>query len=1069
MKSILFMCCMAAFLPAYSQKTITIKLVSASDSTLVPNAVVSDTLNRFIVLSDAVGVAKVNAEYRRIQISHVGFYPLSIDLTQVYETTLLVAMNENPNTLEEVKVSTGYQTVSRERSTGSFSIINQQVLNRVSSYDIVSRLEGVTNGLAFDRSKLYRENQGGSPSLRIRGVNTLFAESQPLVILDNFPYEGSLDNINPNDVSSMSILKDASAASIWGAKASNGVIVITTHKGNGNSPLAISFNVGTITTAKPDLRYNPSYISSKDYIAVERELFDRGVYPFIETRAFTPSVDLWQRVKGGLMDREEAERIISGFESADVLNDANKYLYRNGLNQQYAITLQGGTPRHTYYFSAGYDHLGTPVRYSDSDRLTITLNNRLQISTKLSLAVNANLTKSSMRTNGITLSDLETSGISTLYPYASLLTPEGKAAAIPRDYSNIYKESDGNKNLLDWSYYPLEEPHNRNNITRNSENRINTSLSYQWSKSFGTEFLYQYQNFLGNRENMYTGDSYYARNLINRFTQQNDRRIIPIGGVFNSSGSRQNVHSGRLQLNYNRVFGKSVLDAMAGAELRENNTTTSPETMLYGYSHELGQGSTMFDFTAFHPVRPVSSSRIPSAGRQQRMLIDRFVSYYTNLGYLLLSKYNFTGSARWDASNLYGVNTNQKGVPLWHIGSAWVISNEDFFNLKHLSYVRLRFTYGNAGNTVKNITAFPVYATVSSDLVSGLPYGQLQTAGNPDLRWEKTQTFNIGGDFTAFNSRVNGSVEWFSKNATDLIGETAMDPTTGIVSRTVLPVGVVNRINFASTQTKGVDIQLTTKNWASKAVSWETHWIYNYVRSSVKKYNGNPNIPASTFVSSPIPVEGRTIDALYGYKMFGLSADNGNPVVKLSDGSEIDTYEGYGSYLSSLQYQDLAYMGSTVPLHSASMRNSIGFKNFSVSANLMYKGGFYFRRNGIDYFSLINNGTTHRDYLERWQNPGDELHTTIPSFPSALNANRESIYRWSTALIEKGDNIRLQDISLSYQFHRPIKGLKSVRVYANARNLGVLWKATNTGLDPDYPNTRYPAQKVMSFGITANL
>ena len=1047
----------------YGQKAFNGRVTSASDGKPVSGAYLANNQGQVLSQADSLGHFKLLWTKGLIRVSHVGFVTADIMPDTLRTENFIVLLQPAINLLEEVQVTTGYQKLPKERSTGSFVNVNSEVLNRVAGYDVLSRLEGVANGLAFDRRGLNRENLGNPPALRVRGINTLYADNSPLIVLDNFPYEGSLENINPNDVLSVTLLKDAAAASIWGARAANGVIVITTKKG-GAGPLKVSFNSNTQIMAMPDLYYNPQQVASKDFIAIERELFGRGLYVANNNRAFTPAVEQWLRVKEGKQTAVEAERMIAAFEKHDIRKEAERWLYQSGISQQYSLSLQGGTGKHTYYTSLGYDQKSSYVQENTSHRLTLNAANNYAFTSKLYAGLNLNLISRNSQNNGLTLSDLETTGIQTIYPYASLADAAGNPLPLPRDYRDLYKTSVTGSGLLDWNYYPLAEVGKRNNTVQEMESRINASLSYQWTPALSTEILYQLQHFTGQSEQVYQEDAYYVRNLINRFTQKDGTRIIPNGGIYNASNTKGRIQSGRIQLNYHESFNDSTVDGIAGAELRENQQISLPGSLLYGYDPGLGQGQSIFNYATFYPVLPESQSRIPVAGGQRRTITDRYVSYYGNIGYQYRSRYTITASARWDASNLFGVHTNQKGVPLWHTGISWNLSKEDFYQWKIIPYLKIRITYGNAGNTVKNITAYPVYSYVSSDIVSGLPYGQLQTAGNPDLRWEKTSTGNVALDFATRNSRISGSIEYYIKEATDLIGESIMDPTTGIASRSILPTGVVNRINYASTLTKGMDVEVKTRN-TSGSVLWESVWMYNYVNNHVIKYNASQNVLASTFVAGPVPRPGNSIDAIYSYPWFGLSPVNGNPQVPMENGTLGSSSENYSRYLASLTPGDLIYHGSSVPVHTASLRNTVRWKNFSFMLTALWKSGFFFRRTGMDYFGLINNGTVHKDYYHRWQNAGDELMTHVPSFPASVNSNRESLYRYAEVLVERGDNLRLQDVSLNYTLNT-WAAFERLNLYVNCRNVGLLWKASKVGLDPDYPNARYPNLRVFSIGLS---
>lgn len=252
--------------------------------------------------------------------------------------------------LEEVEVSTGYERLPRERATGSFVFIDSALLNRSVSTDIISRLKGVTPSLLFD------ERAGGEPKLSIRGRSTIFANADPLVVVDNFPYEGNINNINPNDVESVTILRDAAAASIWGVRAGNGVIVITTKQGKAGHPLQVSFNGNVTVGAKPDLWYEPR-ISSADLVELEEFLYENGHFQdaLVNSVSHPPISPAVEVMSNPTLSQDEKQNLLAKLKKNDVRHDLNRYFYQPTVNQQYASNLSGSSPRHQYFLFAGHD------------------------------------------------------------------------------------------------------------------------------------------------------------------------------------------------------------------------------------------------------------------------------------------------------------------------------------------------------------------------------------------------------------------------------------------------------------------------------------------------------------------------------------------------------------------------------------------------------------------------------------------------------------------------------------------------------------------------------------------
>ena len=267
-------------------------------------------------------------------ISFLGFETKEIKAAEASNSIKLLSSSDK---LDEVQiVSTGYQNIPKDRATGSFTVVDNKLLNRAVSPDLLGRLKGVTNGLLVDRLV------GNSTGISIRGRSTIFSDTKPLIVIDNFPFEGDLNSINPNDIENVTVLKDAAAASIWGVRAGNGVIVITTKKGNFNQKTDITFNSNLTLTDKPDLYYQPQ-LSSAEWIDVEKFLFSQGQYAAELSNNWSfisPVIELL--AKKTSENEAVIDAQVEGLKQYDIRDQIDKYFYRRGVQQQYFLNLNGG-------------------------------------------------------------------------------------------------------------------------------------------------------------------------------------------------------------------------------------------------------------------------------------------------------------------------------------------------------------------------------------------------------------------------------------------------------------------------------------------------------------------------------------------------------------------------------------------------------------------------------------------------------------------------------------------------------------------------------------------------------
>ncbi|MBD8490156.1 SusC/RagA family TonB-linked outer membrane protein [Echinicola sp. CAU 1574] len=990
-----------------------------------------------------------------LSVSYLGFSQYHRKLNLLKDTSITVLLEEDDINLSTVEVmATGYQEIPKERATGSFVHIDKSLVNRRVSTSILDRLEDISSGLIFNRT-----GPANDP-ISIRGRNTLFANTSPLIIIDHFPYDGPLENINPNDVESVTILRDAAAASIWGARAGNGVIVITTKKRDNASP-QFSFNTNINFYEKPDPFYEP-VMSINDFIDIEQMLFDNNYYSRYENNrnhpALSPVVETLIKGRDGLLTDTQVNEAIAAYRSMDSRRELAQYFYRPQVNQQYAINLNGGAEKFSYALSAGFDRNlentvgNTFSRYTISNRFTWKLaKDKLRIGTGIYL----------VRTDRNITTELPP----TTFPYEPFAdVTTGQHLSLTREYSSRYIQSIQNSGLLDWTYVPLDEIGASDKRTLQNDYRINIDLSYKLLPGLTLEGYYQYWNNSTTGNDIQSTQLFSTRNLINRYTQVDlDGQLtypIPQEAIFDLQSNNAFSHSLRGQLTYTKQWGNAhSIDAIGGWELKDYQTTAR-STRYYGYQEQLAISKPVDLTTRFSQYHNGTLSSIPD-GASHAAYFDRFVSQYLNASYTYDHKLNLSLSARRDASNLFGVETNQKAVPLWSVGAGWTLSEEDFWNSQAFPFVKLRATYGENGNVDKSVSAlttatyFTNYATLIS---AGQLAGNISHPANRRLKWERIAILNLGLDVESKNSRLKGQIEVYSKKGLDLIGDSPYIPSTGFSTL---------RTNSASTKSAGMDIEVQSQNLIGN-FQWSTNLLFSTIKEKVTDYyfESTPINYLAQRQASLYPLEDKPLFAIYSILWGGLNPDTGAPRGML-DG---EPSEDYLAIFRSLSPENLQYHGPRRPTVFGAIRNSFGFKNFQLSFNISYRMGYYYRRESVLYASVLKGEGGHADYGRRWQQPGDENFTQVPSLPSSTNTLRDNIYRYSDELVEKGDHFRLQDIRLAYTLdNRRIPSLpfKRLELYTYANNLGIIWKsAKDDPLDPDF-RTAKPLKSI-AVGVKAS-
>ncbi|WP_311947113.1 SusC/RagA family TonB-linked outer membrane protein [Mucilaginibacter terrae] len=1037
-------------------------ILSSTDSTPVAGATVQIPSTVFRTTTNERG--RFTLVYRglkrfKLSVSSIGFEPVNLPVEALRDTLLFISLQPALNQLEKVVVSTGYQQLPKERATGSFSVVDQKVFNQQVGTDVLSRLEATVNGLTVDRTT------SAEPKITIRGLSTIRGPRDPLIVLDNFPYDGDINNINPNDIESVNVLKDAAASSIWGARAGNGVIVINTRKARFNQPISIEFNSNLTIGNKPDLSY-VRQMSSSDFIDVEQLLYSKGYYTnWINStgkRLLSNVVELLTQRDNGLITPAAAESQINLLRTKDIRDDFNRFIYQKSLNQQYALNIKGGEAKMNWSVAGGYDHNTSNLK-ATYERFSLRTNQNYLPFKNFQLTTGAVFTQSLSSSGRPGYGNITQYGNGFL-PYTSLADENGNVVAVPKNVRPSYLQAAGGGKLLDWLYYPLEDY--KHNTSRNSIQDVvlNAGLNYKLPLGISADVKYQYERQQSTERGLQDENSYYARNLVNSFTQINSagtvNYIIPRGGILDLSTSLLQAHNLRGQLNYNRSWKKNEINALIGTEIRRVGRSGN-DSRLYGYDDNILSFGNVDYRNPYPNFISGNTSYIENRSGINETQTN-FVSSYVNAAYSYDQKYIISGSARRDASNLFGLKTNDQWNPFASIGLAWVISNEKFYHGSSIPYLKIRGTYGFSGNINPAMSAVTTVEYHTTSPFTNSPIARFINYYNPELRWETSKMLNLGIDFKAFGNRLNGSFEYYTKNGTNLFGTAVIDYTTGI-GRTVIK-------NVASMKGKGFDLELRGVilqrkfNWQSALnLSYYKDQVTDYYLSSQQGSNFVGNIAISGIVGKPVY-------SLLAYQWAGLDPANGDPRGYVNGEISKDYVALTGSGTTQ---NDLAYFGSAIPTVFGSFLHSFSFKKVTLNVNAVYKLGYYFRRSTIDYDGLFSSWTGgHSDFSLRWQKPGDEAHTDIPSlvFPSSIP--RSSFYQNASPFVEKADHIRIQYVNLSYELDGQIirrLPVKRLQLYFNINNLGIIWRANKLGLDPDYASSLsyLVPPKSYSFGLRA--
>lgn len=954
-----------------------------------------------------------------------------------------VALQSDNIQLKQVEVSTGYQTIAKERATGSFAQIQEKDMERKITTNVVDKMEGMVSGLLVTSNPPDASGRPTkSPVFAIRGRNTFKAQQDPLIVIDGFPYEGELSMINPEDIARITFLKDAAAASIWGVRAANGVVVIETRKGS-QQRRQITFSTNFTLGGRPDLHYRP-VASSAAYLDFEREAVDKNLIPDPNGRtmpAVSTGADIFYRYKRGEITAAQRDALVQQLSGYDYTSQYQQYLLQRQQIQQYNLSMSGGNDLAQYFISGSISDELPVAKGNRNTRVTINSTNNFKLNKKLDANLGIMAVMNTAKNNGLGLSPLEP-GIYTMLPYDRIVDDNGKAIQYARAFNGRALDSLQRLGYMPWRYDYLAELANADNTSRLNLYRINAGFNYRIVPGLTATLSGLYERSFQRNRNYYNPDTYTSRNTVNNATSITAGNLVyglPKGGILNIANADMEHYDVRGQLNLNRQFGKRhSIDAVAGSEIRQV-WTSSASSRLYGYDDQT-LASMPVNYDAYYKTAVTGGQAKPSIPNSLGDTRDRFMSWYANANYTFNSRYVFSGSARLDDSNLFGASEQYRATPLWSLGGMWKLGEEKFMQLDFLNRLNLRLTYGVNGNVDKSTSPFLIATVASSPgYNNGQPYASISNPANPLLRWEKTKTFNVGADLSFWDSRLDVTLDVYRKHSYDLLGPAEFNATYGFTTLTV---------NTAELRNNGIDLNISAAVIQRKNFSWRAVMNFGYnenkvVSSNLQRENVSYYSNSGTGAN---PIKGKPIEGIYSYRYGGLDSI-GRPIVLSGDGKRNLANADISADLSTLTYS-----GTTVPRFFGGLTNIVRYKQLELSCMITYKMGYVFRRPTVDYFSYFTQKSIHSDVADRWQHPGDEKRTDVPVVPSNTVNYTNTWYPKSDRLIESGAHIRLREVSLTYdlpaQVLRPLH-LQRLSFIAYGRNLA-LWTKNKAGIDPDY-------------------
>lgn len=972
-----------------------------------------------------------------IVVSFVGME--SKELVVIPDKFVQVVLSQETYLLNELIV-TGFQTISRERSTGAAVIVNNEKLNKIQAPDLTTKLEGLTPGLTTYNNQM-----------SIRGTSSFSVDATPLLVIDGQPATGiTINDINPETIENITVLKDAAATALYGVRASNGVIVVTTKQAEDNK-VNVNISLGYYINPLPSLSYQ-HYASTSDIIDLERDyLLSDPEYIKSPSAYFSSVVNktspgymtqldlLYYRLSKNEITEDQLNASLDKLRTSDYRKEYQKKLQQLKLTQDYNISLSKGGNKSNLFFSARYQNVGQYNKYDDMDKMSFYLKNELNLTSwfKLTLGMDATYTHSSYAQSG----EL---GATTAMPYDQLYDDDGNLV-YRYPYNQVFAETiNKTDGLYFMGYNAIEESEKSQLKTNDLYLKFFVHTNFELTKDLGLELKFQYEKRNVDAEQYDEEDSYKMRSMINEFAStgsgQNFIYNIPRGGHLKASNANYNYYNLRGQFNYQKVFNdKHDLTALLGGEIRQDKYRALGSER-YGYNEQKLTYSQV-DWLTLSQTG-VNGQLYSALRRQSEALstsetLHRYVSAYFNAGYTYDARYSLNGSVRVEQADLFGTDPKYRYRPLWSLGASWNISNEEFMEqIGWLDMLKLRFTYGITGNVDQSSSPYLLGSYMTS-FYSNSSVTDITNPPNSTLRWEKTSTLNWGIDYMLFK-QLTGSLDIYRRYSSDLLVNKSIDPSLGFNG--------MARANNGEIQNVGVEISASYDWIKSRDFSFTTSLSAAFNKNKIKKVDYEPT-DAIDMMQAPTSNYkiGDTFNSLYAYRYAGLTAD-GDPSIYNENGEivSIDNVRNVGAVIRA---------GQLDPKWNGALNLDFRWKDLNVFVKAVYYTGHSLRDDVVtlyDPYNPIEGGAIGEDIANRWT--PENTNTNIPAMGIHTNSGeRNKHWKYADVNVCDASFIKLRNIGVSYSIPQRLLSkakIKNVTLRAQVDN-PCYWAANKNGIDPE--------------------
>jgi len=981
------------------------------------------------------------------------------------EREMRVQLRSTATALEDVVV-TGYQTISRERVTGAVATISTKELEKRHTVNVFDNLEGKVAGLvSYDGA------------LMIRGVSTLSAGSNPLLVIDGLPVESiSINDLNPYDIESINILKDAASAAIYGARASNGVIVVVSKKAAKHSKVDIEVSANVTVYQKRNVDYADNfYLTPTQQVDLENDFYrwyyndSPGAsgnqssisYLIAGTSygyAITPVQHAHYQLATGAINQAEFNRRLAQYKTQNFAQDFADAALLNRTLQQYNLSVRNRTENFQSNLVVNFKHDNTGIINGLDNTFNVFYKGSYDM-TKW-MTINFSVNSILNRTNSSN-SQYATNPFN-VPAYQSLYNEDGSYAShIPytvwfNDYATL---ADNDPALRPLHFNHVQELNYDRTKTERHNQRYHGELLFKIidGLTLNTQFVYETNRYAA--ETYSEAESFIMRFMRNVYTRPNAtgtgyQYMIPeTGGKLVSRNTRGDSWTARAQVNFARTFANDhAVNVLAGMEFRDTRSS-GKQNLLLGWDDQLQSHSSTL--VSYPDLAAYTSSAYFLAGFPaltqlyqpyiQNVIVPvsevwhRNASGYANLTYTYKGRYNAFGSVRKDYADVFGLASEFRGAPFWSIGASWNIEQEEFMSkFKFIDALKLRTSYGYTGNIYQGATSYMTASTSVKNRYNSLPMALINSPGNSELSWEQTGTFNIGLDFSLLNYRLSGTLDWYNKKSDKVFSNKSLETTKGFTSLVM---------NLAEVKNNGLELTLAY-DWFRpqnrKDFAWRTSGTAAWNKNEIT-YVETQAATASAAITSYKP--GYPVSALYSYVFAGLNAD-GVQTWLAADGNII-----VGNTIANNTPNSVVFSGQSVPKHTFAMENYFSWNGISLNITMVYYGGHVMRALQVQpIVGAFPSSTMASYYVDAWM--PNKTNTIVPGIGehNKTTTAAGSVQNNTDIFVHPADFLKIRNIVLGYDLPKDFIariGFENITLRFQINDPAPLWTKNKVGVDPE--------------------